>query len=106
MSKHPAPREREMLARWLRERALRLVAKRQLGDFCTFSPDYIVHRFGVADLRPVCAAHDARYAQGGDERDRLEADIEFREGVRERAGWWWATIYYLGVRIGGRSSWS
>ena len=57
--------------------------------------------------------HDLRYHVGGDELDRLAADLEFRDGMLAlvAAGSWWlralrrkrAEAYYLGVRMMGMS---
>ena len=33
------------------------------------------------DMEPVCVAHDYAYADGGDARDRLIADLEFFLGL-------------------------
>ena len=57
--------------------------------------------------------HDAAYFTGGDELDRLAADLEFRDGMLElvaRGSWWLrvlrrkrAEAYYHGVRMMGMS---
>lgn len=54
----------------------------------------------------LCALpHDLRYAYGesGNKLERKEADLQFKEDLLHKAGMkhFWATIFYLMVRIGG-----
>lgn len=62
-----------------------------------------------------CKQHDFYYWRGGDESDRKQADKDFYRFMRIDANkpdelykkiWYhtWAFVYYVSVRIGGKSS--
>ncbi len=63
---------------------------RRFTDGCTFCPDRLLvwdrwRPRWVSILGP-CSTHDQRYAIGGDEADRLVADLELREGILAATG--------------------
>lgn len=51
----------------------------------------------------ACIAHDRAYYYGGSKKDKLLADLELFANLTA-AGMpvWLASLYYIGVRIGGR----
>jgi len=63
-------------------------------------------------FKASCDHHDANYGIGHTEADRLKADIQFYEAMKEDArdfSWWkrsfylmLAYVYYLGVRAFGK----
>lgn len=67
---------------------------------CTFAPDL--------NFSECCAIHDAAYEIGGDESDRMAADVVFMKCIQSKAPSKLATpfwifiswVYYIGVRIG------
>ena len=63
------------------------------SDGCSVVPDY--------DQTECCVRHDWLYWKGGGFKDRLVADEEFFECVKETQSGWLAPFRWLGVRIGG-----
>ncbi len=63
------------------------------SDGCSVVSDY--------DQTECCVRHDWLYWKGGGLRDRLVADEEFFECVKETQSGWLAHFRWLGVRIGG-----
>jgi hypothetical protein len=62
-------------------------------DGCTLSPDF--------DFSHCCDAHDASYWAGGSAAERKQTDRAFSECVATAGHDVLATVYYIGVRIGG-----
>lgn len=56
-----------------------------------------------ARYQPCCLAHDAAYARGGQEADRLSADIAFGLCLIQHGGTDDAESMFLAVRLGGWS---
>ena len=93
------------------------------ADGSSFSPDWIcgVQIGGTNEYPPLAAdLHDFRYWRGGDDDDRLRADVEFwvrlRAAVDEGVTWWprqvWRAIaahrclvYFRAVEKFGSSHW-
>jgi hypothetical protein len=59
-------------------------------DGCTLSRDF--------NFRQCCEAHDLHYWRGGTRAQRKEADIAFRDCIRDSGHPYLAEIYYLAVR--------
>lgn len=64
-------------------------------DGCTLWPD--------GDWGSCCLEHDIAYWCGGTSAARQRADDALRACVETRQGEWFATMTYLGVRVGGGS---
>ena len=64
-------------------------------DGCTLAPDF--------NFPACCDAHDIEYWQGGSAAERLAADHNFRQCIVESGHKRLASVYYLGVRLGGVS---
>jgi len=73
------------------------------SDGCTLFPDRSL--ISENDWCDCCFEHDIAYWQGGTEKERLEADIEFRKCIEEKTGnKTLAAMMYNGVRAGGSPS--
>ena len=75
-------------------------------DFCSASPD----RLAGVWIGDLCLIHDLDYMHGL--ISKRAADKKFRKSIRQRLnehgepGWFWATIYWYGVRsFVGRWAW-
>jgi hypothetical protein len=56
--------------------------------------------------RQAAVDHDHRYFVGGTRADRRAADRQlYDDMIAQGAPHWVARLYYLGVRVGGRSHW-
>jgi len=68
------------------------------------------------DLKPACRSHDAAYGKGGKFADKKKADKQFRDDiytllmksgkVGDKKATIAAELYYIGVVVGGGSSFS
>lgn len=94
-----APNSREDIKKW---RALPLEVQLQpfSSDGCSMSPD------GTPDepnkWLKCCVLHDIKYWVGGSEDERLSADHDLKMCLHEEGAIIADSLYYIGVRIGGR----
>lgn len=70
-----------------------------MRDYCTLSPDYI-NGIYIGD---VCAIHDMDYEQKTMKRSL--ADKIFYYNLKQYVGRFWASVYYVGVRLFGWIPW-
>lgn len=75
-----------------------------MSDGCSV-PDWLrkIIPYETAEECLACIAHDRAYYYGGSKKDKLIADLElFVNLVAAGMPVWLATLYYAGVRAGGR----
>ena len=79
-------------------------------DGCTLSPDSLIPIpfLWLYSIRHCCDAHDLAYHEGGDEADRLAADLALAACIASTGPRWlrWyarrvAVLYFLAVRAFG-----
>jgi len=61
---------------------------------CSYVPDF--------DFSDCCIEHDKLYEIGGTDEDRLLADRQLKECIKEKGHNYKSFVYYVGVRIFGR----
>lgn len=66
-------------------------------DGCSMCPD--------GSWGHCCEAHDIPYWKGGTAGERWDADVAMFKCVREETNWLWASVMFVGVRIGGFPYW-
>lgn len=71
------------------------------SDGCTMSPDGTLR--DRTKWKECCVAHDLRLWGGGTKDERIQADLDLRACMNEKAGARIAKIFWLGVKLGSHS---
>ncbi|MFS4458127.1 helicase [Bdellovibrio sp. HCB2-146] len=72
------------------------------SDGCSMSPDGWI--IGQTHYVQCCVEHDVAYWRGGTRQEKLTADLELKQCIKEKSNSVVAEIYYRGVRVGGVES--
>lgn len=76
-------------------------------DGCSGGMSWAWRKFihGLPPWENCCVKHDLAYWRGGFWKDRKEADRKLAACVRRHGHPVWATLMYIGVRLGGSPFW-
>lgn len=67
-------------------------------DYCTYFPEGTPNKPNL--WKDCCISHDLSYWVGGDKEDQDEADLRLKKCVTGKAGNFYGSLMYRGVRMG------